>query len=172
MGRMAGLKVWNWDKPCAGVFGGIMRGATTFASKSQGCQWAGLVYFCSNFARNFSEICKGRQYKYDRNPLSLQCKDRQGRGSADIFALRYELIAEKVFSQHINGLNHLVLSRNTPNNFQVCVKGGQPGLYMLCLWIPMISTMKNQWRPTNLRRYGMIETLWWYDYNSPIFKAL
>ncbi len=33
------------DKLCAKVFGGIMGGATTFACKSEACQWAGLVYF-------------------------------------------------------------------------------------------------------------------------------
>ncbi len=53
---MAGFKVLNWDKPCAGVFGGIMTAATTFACKSQGCQWAGLVYLLIAFVLLFHTL--------------------------------------------------------------------------------------------------------------------
>ncbi len=49
-----------------------------------------------------------------------------------------ELIAEKVFSQHLDGLNHLFSSLNTPNNFLrpfpgVCIGRGVRLIYAVLM---------------------------------------
>ncbi len=54
--RLTGLNIFLENRiffsECTRLCGGIimiMGGATTFACKSQGCQWAGLVYLCVHF---------------------------------------------------------------------------------------------------------------------------
>ena len=58
-------------------------------------------------------------------PQILSCKDS-------------ELIAEKIFSQHIDGLKHLLSSLNTPNNFLrpfpgICIGRGVRLIYAVLM---------------------------------------
>ncbi len=76
----------------------------------------------------------------ERGLQILSCKDS-------------ELIAGKVFSQHIDGLNHLLSSLNTPNNFLrpfpgVCIERWVRLSYAVLMGT--VNRNRGQSMPTNL----------------------